>query len=157
MTWRVVRPVSWLEFWSHFFCELNTLLATQRLFISKTSLIRRKYACWFTLVLGPIFCVSPTDFAESRIDFHQDGSSRTDRVVTFSSPEPLGFTHHYEWLWLQPNIRIFSLANETQCALGIKLQSTAHFRRVRNCNVVVFKNQRVYKRTCFSFEHFERR
>ena len=73
---------------------------------------------------------------------------------TFSSPEPLGFTHHYEWLWLQPKIRIFSLANETQCALGIKLQSTAHFRRV---NVVVFKNQRVYKRTCFSFEHFERR
>ena len=75
----------------------------------------------------------------------------------FSSPEPLGFTHHYEWLWLQPKIRIFSLANETQCALGIKLQSTAHFRRVINCNVVVFKNQRVYKRTCFSFEHFERR
>ena len=51
----------------------------------------------------------------------------------------------------------FSLANETQCALGIKLQSTAHFRRVINCNVVVFKNQRVYKRTCFSFELFERR
>ena len=76
---------------------------------------------------------------------------------SFSSPEPLGFTHHYEWLWLQPKIRIFSLANETQCALGIKLQSTAHFRRVINCNVVVFKNQRVYKRTCFSFEHFERR
>ena len=75
----------------------------------------------------------------------------------FSSPEPLGFTHHYEWLWLQAKIRIFSLANETQCALGIKLQSTAHFRRVINCNVVVFKNQRVYKRTCFSFEHFERR
>ena len=77
--------------------------------------------------------------------------------VPFSSPEPLGFTHYYEWLWLQPKIRIFSLANETQCALGIKLQSTAHFRRVINCNVVVFKNQRVYKRTCFSFEHFERR
>ena len=51
----------------------------------------------------------------------------------------------------------FSLANETQCALGIKLQSTAHFRRVINCNVVVFKNQCVYKRTCFSFELFERR
>ena len=63
--------------------------------------------------------------------------------MPFSSPEPLGFTHHYEWLWLQPKIRIFSLANETQCALGIKLQSTAHFRRVINCNVVVFKNQRV--------------
>ena len=78
-------------------------------------------------------------------------------MTSFSSPEPLGFTHHYEWLWLQPKIRIFSLANETQCALGIKLQSTAHFRRVINCNVVVFKNQRVYKRTCFSFEHFERR
>ena len=76
---------------------------------------------------------------------------------SFSSPEPLGFTHHYEWLWLQPKIRIFSLANETQCALGIKLQSTAHFRCVINCNVVVFKNQRVYKRTCFSFKHFERR
>ena len=75
---------------------------------------------------------------------------------SFSSPEPLGFTHHYEWLWLQPKIRIFSLANETQCALGIKLRSTAHFRRVINCNVVDFKNQRVYKRTCFSFEHFER-
>ena len=91
--------------------------------------------------------------------------TRGDRVFahefavggTFSSPEPLGFTHHYEWLWLQPKIRIFSLANETQCALGIKLQSSAHFRRVINCNVVVFKNQRVYKRTCFSFEHFERR
>ena len=78
-------------------------------------------------------------------------------TLSFSSPEPLGFTHHYEWLWLQPKIRVFSLANETQCALGIKLQSTAHFRRVINCNVVVFENQRVYKRTCFSFEHFEQR
>ena len=84
-------------------------------------------------------------------------SSSLAAILTFSSPEPLGFTHHYEWLWLQPKIRIFSLANETQCALGIKLQSTAHFRRVINCNVVIFKNQRVYKRTCFSFEHFERR
>ena len=69
----------------------------------------------------------------------------------FSSPEPLGFTHRYEWLWLQPKIRIFSLANETQCAVGIQLQSTAHFRRVINCNVVVFKKQHVYKRTCFRF------
>ena len=41
MTWRVVRPVPQLGFWSHIFCELNTLLATQRLFISKISLVRK--------------------------------------------------------------------------------------------------------------------
>ena len=129
------------------------LVAFRQLLCGRTEFSNKIY---LQLTFDSIFgqkCILAFDWSANKAQL----GSRRIGGISFSSPEPLCFTHHYEWFWLQPKIRIFSLANETQCALGIKLQSTAHFRRVINCNVVVFKNQRVYKRTCFSFELFERR
>ena len=125
--------------------------------LKNSSSLLKPQCLLFSAVESDSLYLFPSILNSMKVSFDRKRRNTLSWVFSFSSPEPLGFTHHYEWLWLQPKIRIFSLANETQCALGIKLQSTAHFRRVINCNVVVFKNQRVYKRTCFSFEHFERR